>query len=156
MSDAKNSALLSAKEAMTQFGVFSRHEFMANGELRFRLAGADGSGCARTVAGRTGGWQNSHKHERSRETYIVQSGWMLLASLREGIAQFHRLAPGEIAAAQPGVPHNVYLPAAAVIHTVKHGDVGTGDWVACPTLDHATKALSEAEALEKIASRQSA
>lgn len=131
-------------------GITTSHESMENREMRFRLMATDGSAYIRTVAGASGAWQNSHLHRNLRETYIVQSGWMVLVELRDGKEAFLRLLPGEVASTTPGVAHNVYLPGGAVIHTVKHGATVEKDWVSWPELDALTKALSERELLQKV------
>ncbi len=99
---------------------------MENGELRFRMIAPDGSGYIRTVAGQHGGWQNAHYHEGVMETYVVQSGWMgfvQVVSLDEVsmLAEILVLKVGQAITTKPQVAHNIYLPAGAVIHTVKYG-----------------------------------
>jgi hypothetical protein len=56
------------------------------------------------------------------ETYIVQSGWMGYAEMRHGEPELIVYRAGESFSTPPDVIHNVYLPAGAVIHTVKHGE----------------------------------
>lgn len=147
MSEIPNEAVLAADH-----GITAGHERMANGELRFRLVGADGNGYVRTIAGRSGSWQNSHYHHQVRETYIVESGWLILAEWDE---QRHevlltRYDAGEIVTTEIQRKHNVYIPATAVIHTVKHGAVsGEPDWHAAPELDALTKHLLENEVLAR-------
>lgn len=133
-------------------GITCEHELMPNGELRFRLFGPDGNGYVRTEAGVTGAWQNSHFHHRVRETYIVESGWMVLAVLdNDGrMAKLSRYGRGAIVTTSVEVRHNVYLPASAIIHTVKHGGTtGEPDWHGAPDLDAMTRHLSEVEILRK-------
>jgi mannose-6-phosphate isomerase-like protein (cupin superfamily) len=119
-------------------GITTRHERMPSGELRFRLMGDDGNGYIRTVAG-PGGWQNSHLHRRTTETYVVESGWMVMAIAdAAGEPKLHHFGPGMVTTAPIDLAHNVYLPAGAVVHTVKHGCVaGEPDWEAAPALDAA-------------------
>ena len=107
------------------YGITTRHSKMPNGELRFRLQHKDGSAYIRTVAGEDGGWQKSHYHLSVRETYIVQQGWLGYAEPgATGVtASLTRYEPGDIFTTPPGVVHNIYLPADAVIHTVKHGEI---------------------------------
>ena len=117
---------------------------MENGELRFRLTADDGSGYVRTVASEAGGWQNSHYHEAVLETYIAQHGWMALAELVDHEVRWHFLLPGAVYTTRPKISHNVYLPAHAVIHTVKHGTVAGGvDWYSDSVLDSMTKLVPE-------------
>ena len=72
---------ISDEEAKEHFGIVAAHEQMPNGELRFRLFGSDGNGYIRTVATETGGWQKSHLHSTFRELYLVEFGWMAMATL---------------------------------------------------------------------------
>ncbi len=147
MTEAHDSDLLPV-----EFGIVAHHERMPNGELRFRLFGADGNGYVRTIAGNKGGWQDSHYHCRVRETYIVESGWMTLAVWQDdrGEVVLTRFDPGQIVTTEPLRRHNVYLPAKAVIHTVKHGSVSDEpDWHAAPELDVLTKVLSAKEVMSR-------
>jgi hypothetical protein len=48
---------------------------------------------------------------------------------------------------EPGISHNVYLPAGAVIHTVKHGEASETDWHEDLELDRTTKPITEDEIL---------
>jgi hypothetical protein len=125
---------------------------MPNGELRFRMYGRDGNGYVRTISGPVGAWQNSHYHHQIRETFIVETGWMVLAEWHpegHGVA-LKRLNPGGIVTTEPLRQHNVYLPADTLIHVIKHGSaMGEADWIAAPELDAATKCLSEAQILER-------
>lgn len=123
-------------DALREYGISCEHEKMANGELRFRLKSAhDGTAYIRTVAVPESGWQKSHYHKYVRETYIVQRGWMALASLRNGKRCLERFNENDIVTTDPEIPHNVYLPANAVIHTVKHGYASGKDWHESPGLD---------------------
>jgi hypothetical protein len=135
---------INPEDAASKHGITTNHEVMKNGELRFRLNRNDGTAYILTIAGENGAWQNSHSHKQSQETYIVQTGWMAFAELKPGKAPLFRICEaGEVFTTTPGVPHNVYLPKGAVIHTVKHGDVIPDDWFACLELDEATKPLTE-------------
>ncbi|MCX5653487.1 MAG: hypothetical protein NTY65_02395 [Planctomycetota bacterium] len=133
-----------------RYGMYNNHERMDNGEMRFRLMSTDGSGYIRTVAGAAGAWQNSHSHAHIVETYIVQTGWMVLAELRNGQLVPLKLEPREIVTTEIGVIHNVYLPPHAVIHTVKHGDWPEEDWIQSHEFDEMTKHLSEEEILRLV------
>lgn len=127
----------------------AKHDVMtANGERRFRLQKEDdGTAYIRTEASHSGGWQNSHHHDHCTETYIVQSGWMAAAELRDGEVMLTRYEAGQIYSTEAGVVHNVYLPADAVIHTVKHGPAAKGDWhgntPAAIILNDQTKRIAE-------------
>lgn len=133
-----------------ELGISTSHTKMDNGELRYRLVAKDGSSYIRTEASADGGWQNSHYHKSLLETYIVQDKWLAFAELDDGDARLWIMRAGDIYTTRVGVSHNVYLPAHAVLHTVKHG--GTGectDWFGDPALDELTKRLSEAEILAR-------
>jgi hypothetical protein len=134
-------------EAKENYGITCPHERMPNRELRFRLVSTDGSAYIRTVSALGSGWQRSHFHKQVFETYIVQSGWMALASLRNGDLMLEKFVAGEIITTERLVPHNVYLPANAVIHTVKHGNTAEKDWWPSPELDHRTTLLTEEDIL---------
>ncbi|THB65101.1 MAG: hypothetical protein D6B26_04125 [Spirochaetaceae bacterium] len=138
-------AKISDQEAREQFRICTNHEKMNNGELRFRLQSGDGSSYIRTVAGDCGAWQRSHYHEQTKETYIVQEGWMALAEQREGALLGRIYEKGTLVTTKPGIVHNVYLPCGAVIHTVKHGAASQSDWHESEEFDRMTTKLSEKE-----------
>lgn len=135
---------------MDSHGINVNKEVMENGELRIRLTSADGSVYIRTEAGELGAWQNSHYHLALEETYIVQQGWMGVAELVAGQLSLRIEKETKLYTAKPMVPHNVYLPANAIIHTVKHGKVQQGDWYASKELDRLTKHLSETNIKEIV------
>ena len=118
-------------------------ETMNNGEQRFRLISDDGSGYIRTEAGESGGWQNSHFHHEFEETTIVQKGWIALAELTNDEMTLTVMHENNIYTSRAKVSHNLYLPAGAIIHTVKHGNVQINDWHSCNKLDKLTKKLGE-------------
>lgn len=126
-------------------GVITDHEQMDNGEYRFRLKASDGSAYIRTVAGERGIWQNSHFHKVVRETYIVQSGWMAFAERKVYEVTIQVYQPNQLITTEPRVSHNIYLPAGAVIHVVKHGVASESDWYADFELDRITKPITEDE-----------
>jgi hypothetical protein len=134
-----------------QHGVWTHHERMPNGELRFRLTGPDGSSYIRTVAGPQGAWQNSHYHKRLRETYIVEAGWIVMAELDEKAerATLRRYSVGDIVTSPVLRKHNVYVARGSVIHTVKHGaGADEQDWHPAPELDILTHKISEQDLLK--------
>ncbi|MEP4380369.1 MAG: hypothetical protein ABJ215_00480 [Alphaproteobacteria bacterium] len=112
---------INPEQANNEFGIFTRHEKMPNGEHRFRLKKSDGTAYIRTEAGLHGAWQESHFHLNVRETYIVQSGWIAYAEEQGGRFTIEIFRPGELFTTQIGIVHNVYMSAGSVIHTVKHG-----------------------------------
>lgn len=114
------------EEASEVHGVICKHGKMPNGELRFRLQKNDSTAYIRTEASETGGWQQAHWHKKVLETYIVQAGWMAYAELVDDEVRLTTFEPGESFTTEPNVIHNIYLPAEAVIHTVKHGN-GRGE-----------------------------
>lgn len=135
---------ISADEAEKNYGITCVHERMDNSEYRFRLRAADGSSYIRTVT-LTGTWQNAHFHKTIRETYIVQDGWMAIAMLFKGKLVIRRYPRGAIVTTECLVKHNVYLPAKATIHTVKHGVGGAGDIWESAELNALTRNISEKE-----------
>ena len=142
---------ISPEQAATEHGMHCHHEQMPNGETRFRLTGSDGSGYIKTVAGQEGAWQNSHWHQQVTEIYIVQSGWMAMAYTTADNSQLtlERHEAGEIIRIGPGIRHNTYLPAHAVIHVIKQDIPANGDWIADPQLDLLSKVVSEAQILQQ-------
>lgn len=137
---------ITGQEAATRYGVTAHHEEMNNGECRFRLLKTDGTAYVRTESGPLGAWQDSHDHNGVKETYIVQKGWMAYATLMADELDIRILGAGEMLTTPLRVAHNVYLPAGAVIHTVKHGDAAIQDRKVndgTRRLDEATKCLSE-------------
>ena len=144
---------ISPEEAASKYGITTRHDEMDNGETRFRLEKRDGVAYIRTEASARGGWQESHFHATATETYIVQRGWIVHASLIGGIPQFSLISPGESVISPPGMVHNIYIPSNAVMHTLKHGDASTGDAIRNEEsirLDEKTQQLSEVQLLELV------
>lgn len=128
---------------MKSHGLSFNKEVMENGELRIRLSSQDGSSYIRTEAGECGAWQNSHYHLDLDETYIIQKGWIGFAKLVEGNLILRIEKENALYTVKHMVPHNLYLPANAIIHTVKHGRAKQGDWHESKELDVLTKCLSE-------------
>jgi uncharacterized membrane protein YhaH (DUF805 family) len=139
---------ISCAEAREKHGVTCKHSLMPNGELRFRLLKSDGTAYIRTESPPKGDWQNSHYHNKVKETYIVQAGWIGYAELFDGKPMFRIYHEGESFTTKPSVIHNVYMPAGAVIHTVKHGGSSGEKRLEDERTDHftaVTKNISEAE-----------
>lgn len=142
---------ISSEEAASKYGITTRHNEMDNGELRFRLENPDGVAYIRTEASARGEWQNSHSHATATETYIVQRGWIVHASLCSGAPQFSLVAEGESITSPPGMVHNIYMPSNAVMHTLRHGNASTGEAnrnEEATRLDDDTQHLSEGELLK--------
>ena len=129
--------LIDSERAGREFGLKEHHEQMPNGEFRFRLKHTSGNGYILTIAGENGGWQRSHSHRSATEVYVVEAGWMAFASKKCGSSpasiEVHK--EGDIVHVRPRLPHNVYLPKGARIHTVKIGAKTPSDWVSEPELD---------------------
>lgn len=126
-------------------------ELMDNGEYRFRcMDGGQNAGWGYVLTkrpGNSGGWQNSHYHTGIVETYIVQKGWIGFAELLpDGKMTIKIYQSGDVFTTKPGQARNVYMPAGAVVHTVKHADCSLEkDWFASPVLDEKTKRLDEVD-----------
>jgi len=133
--------------ASTDYGISTNHAKMPNGELRFRLISSDGNNYIRTVASDKGAWQVAHSHSSLRETYIIEKGWMALAERQGNSLKISVYWPGDLVTTRPTIAHNVYLPANAVIHTVKHGSNGQPDWNEESELNAETKPLTEKDVL---------
>ena len=134
---------MSESTEMKSHGISFNQEVMENGELRIRLSSQDGSAYIRTESGESGAWQNSHYHLDLEETYIVQKGWICIAELIDGDLSLRIKKENGLYTVKPMVSHNLYLPANAIIHTVKHGKAKQGDWHENKKLDALTKHLSE-------------
>lgn len=150
---------ISEAEAASVYGMATSHEQMPNRERRFRLMDREGIGYVRTEAGEQGAWQNSHAHYRISETYIVQKGWIAVALLNgSGALTLRILRAGDVWTSEIGEVHNIYMPANAITHVVKHGAGGTHDWVTnelSEILDRETRALPETEILERATANTS-
>lgn len=138
---------ITESKAAEVYGINTNHEQMPNGELRFRLTSSDGNDYIRTVAGGAGEWQQAHSHTLLRETYVIEKGWMALVEMEAGVLNSCVYLPGDIVTTRPGIAHNVYLPADAVIHTLKHGANAPRDWKAEPELTAQTNSLTEKDVL---------
>jgi hypothetical protein len=135
-----------SEDEAKQKGVTTRHQRMPNGEARYRLVSGNGPSYILTVASDVGSWQNSHFHQRTLETHIVQEGWVAYVEQHPTQTTWTILRKGDIRTAPINVPHNIYLSAGAVLHTVKHGDVTSEpDWHASEDLDRITKCVPEDE-----------
>jgi hypothetical protein len=136
------------EQAELGFGIELAHERLPNGELRFRLFGDDGNGYIRTVATSKGGWQKSHSHTAFREFYLVEFGWLAVATPsgpRVAVQIFHE---GKTCISPMGQIHNVYLSPDAVVHTIKFGIRGAvSRFDPEPEFDSLTTNLSERQIL---------
>jgi len=133
---------------LEKYGVVSNHELMDNGQLRFRLSGSDGSGYIRCENRGDPAWENSHSHSEMSELVLVQRGTVVFADYADGKVSFTVLNEGDFILSQPGIPHNEILSKGAVIHTLKHGNCSSPDWIPCPQLDALTKHLTFKEAFK--------
>lgn len=124
-------------------GITTKHDEMPNGEQRFRLLSSDGSGYIRSEAGQTSNWQKSHFHKQLLETYIIQTGWIILAQYINRRTILTKYTAGQSFVVQPGVIHNIYVSAKSVHHVVKFGGTTSNDWQTSPEFDALTKALGE-------------
>lgn len=134
-------------DQLPAFGVRLNHERMDNGELRFRLTGADQSSYIRCENPGPPVWENAHAHSRLRELVLVQRGRVIFVEQKGEQARFLLLKPGCFALTTPGVPHTQWLDRDTVVHTVKFGDCAGPDWIPAPALDALTHPLTGAEAL---------
>jgi hypothetical protein len=68
------------------------------------------------------------------------------AELIDGCLRLRLFDQGGIVTTEPPIPHNVYLFANTVIHTVKHGEESdVEDRIRWPALDSLTTILSESD-----------
>jgi hypothetical protein len=141
---------MSKSKDVKSHGIGLNREVMENGELRIRLSLEDGSAYISTESGDTGAWQNSHYHLALEETYIVQKGWCCIAELISGGVNFRIEKENCVYTVKPMVPHNLYLPAKTVLHTVKHGISKQGDWYESQELDTLTKHISEQDIKRRL------
>ncbi len=122
-------------EALPDYGITTNHNVMDNGELRFRLSGADGSGYIRTEIPGHSGWENSHWHARLSELCLVQQGSLVYAELKEGKVETRTYTAGEYFIVPPLVHHNCCPAPGTILHTIKFGDCSAPDWNPSPELD---------------------
>ena len=134
---------LSAKEAL-EYGVSTYHNQMDNGEKRFRLSTQSGSSYILSIDPAENAWQNSHYHEKKKEFYVVEKGWILIAVLEEDGVKIRKLGADESMFVPSGVKHNVYMTTDAIVHTVKYGTEEM-DWIPCPELDEMLKTVEVEE-----------
>lgn len=146
--------VISSEEAKEKYGITSEHSKMPNGELRFRLKKDDGTAYIRTESSLKSGWQNSHYHNRVKETYIVQKGWIGYVELIDEVMCFKTYTKGQIFTTRQGIIHDIYMTRNAVIYTVKHGDSKGEQRLEDGTEEFTqkTKSISEKE-LKKIAKK---
>lgn len=124
---------LTIKEAEL-LGIKMKNHQMDNGEKRFRLIQDSGSSYICTVSSDESGWQNSHVHNKKKEVYLVEKGCILVAKLMNDKVEIQKLYPDEMVSMSIGVPHNIYMCANTVLHTIKYG-TSEEDWNACVELD---------------------
>ena len=136
--------------ALSEFGIDTLHETMPNGEKRFRLRRDTGDGYVLTVSGDHGAWQSSHYHEHISEYYLVEREWIAIASINpvKHALEIEFIREGATFCVAPNVPHNVYLPSGAIVHTIKMNSQIPSDWIPAPELDELTKKICEAELME--------
>ena len=126
---------------LNKYGIHTKHHIMDNGELRFRLIGADGSAYVRTESSLDSGWQNSHYHKTIKELYLVQKGCILFAELLDDKMVIKKYISDEYCISQPRIPHNVYMAPNTILHTIKYGDCTKPDWEKSKTLDELLKKI---------------
>lgn len=131
-----------------KYGLIVNSERMENGELRFRLIDNNGSGYIRTIAGNKSYWQNGHYHKFTLETYIVQTGWIVIAILDNNELKFELLRSSDVFTVKPFIKHKVYMSKGSITHTIKHGVCKIDDWFPAKDLDLLTERISEREILD--------
>lgn len=130
---------LSTKEAL-ELGISTYHNEMDNGEKRFRLSTQTGSSYILTLSPSEASWQNSHYHEKKKEFYVVEKGWVLMVTLENEKMNIKKLEADECFFVPVGTKHNIYISENTVLHTVKFGTEEM-DWNPCPDLDEMLKAV---------------
>ncbi|PWM23718.1 MAG: hypothetical protein DBX44_05425 [Oscillospiraceae bacterium] len=137
-------------DCLPTFGITLRHEQMDNGELRFRLTGADQSSYIRCENPGPPVWENAHAHSRLRELVLVQRGRVVFVESAKDAPRFLLLEAGDFALTTPGIPHTQWLDRDTVVHTVKFGDCTDPDWIPAPHLDAVTHPLDPSETLSRV------
>lgn len=66
-----------------------------------------------------------------------------MATIEEHKLKITILGTGSFYKTEPNTPHNVFLAAQSIIHTIKLCTPGDIDWIPAPTLDDATLHLTE-------------
>lgn len=133
---------------LSEYGINTQHHIMDNGEKRFRLIGSDGSSYIRTESSINSGWQNSHYHTTIKELYLVQKGTIIFVEFINGKINVRKYVEGEFCISKPMVPHNVYMFADTITHTVKFGDCSKSDWNEYKKLDEMIKKINIKEYLQ--------
>ena len=127
---------ISLNDAREKYGIVAKHGIMpTNGEKRFRLIhnGSDTAYIRTETSLGEFGWQNSHYHKSLMETYIVQTGWIGYSEFRDNQVALSVFRGGAVFTTVPYVVHNIFMPRASIIHTVKHGisireSIKNSDW----------------------------
>ena len=139
--------IIDSDKAKNKYKISTYHQEMDNGELRFRLIKNDGATYIRTEAGSNASWQKSHYHKKTKETYIIQKGWIACAKMINGKCKIEIFKEDEIFTIKANTPHNIYMTKNSVIHTVKHGDVEKKDYAEAKKLDELIQNLNENQIL---------
>lgn len=117
-----------------EYGMYTAHHEMDNGELRFRLISESGSSYILTKSTENNGWQKSHVHYQKQEFYLVEKGEVYIALLIDNEVQIKKLCENDSMLIPLGVPHNVLMSDHALLHTIKYGTTEE-DWTGCEELD---------------------
>jgi len=136
-------------------GIAVSAKVMPNGEARSRISHSEtGLSVSITSTFETPGacgWQNSHRHTSGIvETYVVQTGWLVVAH-QDGPTStplFRRYGAGKQVVLTGEDAHNVYVGEGTVFACVKSGSAeGRNDWTPVPDFDVLVRSFSEAEML---------
>ena len=118
----------------SQYGIYTVHHEMDNGEKRFRLVSKHGSSYILTQSNTNNGWQKSHVHYHKNEYYVIERGFVLLALLVDGKIKIDKFCENESFSISAGIAHNILMSDNAILHTVKFG-TKEDDWNSCAELD---------------------
>ena len=134
---------IEGREAFERYRIKMNHALFDNGELRFRLESySDKTSYIRTVSVDKSYWQESHVHSYLRETYIVQEGWIVYATLsNKNKYTIMKYGVNEQFTTYPDTVHSIFMSKGSVIHTVKHGSVPEGINIDRITGNQSTKYL---------------
>lgn len=112
---------------LSKLGMNINNRIMDNGELRLGVTFSDNTAYTRSQC-TLSGWQNAHYHSTLTEIYYIQSGKILLATLKKGKILVKELFAGDLFRIEPMVSHNLWLSKGTILENMKVGDVKISDW----------------------------
>lgn len=88
-------------------------------QTRASLTNPDFGGKYTFTTALTDVWENAHYHEAQSETYVLESGEVILVVKEGQMALARQLVPGEAVTLRGGVHHKVWMKQGARLHALK-------------------------------------